>query len=164
METRDITFLLEKYFAGDTSLQEEKILRDFFAAGNVDAGLKHYAPLFQYLNIERACPQPVAYAFPKRRGRKRFLYAISSIAAGIALLAGGYFFSLPEEPRPLCEGTFVMINGKCFQDAETIAHYTAKALDALLETETNINENLDRSLQLINLPFQSLENLQIDIN
>lgn len=40
--------LIEKYFDGETSLQEEAELRRYFNSGEVDESLKMYQPLFQH--------------------------------------------------------------------------------------------------------------------
>ncbi|MEY4902771.1 MAG: hypothetical protein RLZZ292_586 [Bacteroidota bacterium] len=45
-----IPFLLEKYFQGDTSLEEEEILRRYFNSDEVATELRDYVPLFKYLN------------------------------------------------------------------------------------------------------------------
>lgn len=46
MKNSDIKILLEKYFEGETSLQEEKILRHYFLYKNVAADLVEYKVLF----------------------------------------------------------------------------------------------------------------------
>lgn len=51
---KQIEALLEKYWEGDTSLEEERLLKAYFASGAVDAGLQQFAPLFQVLREEKA--------------------------------------------------------------------------------------------------------------
>ncbi len=51
MNTNDIKQLLEKYFAAETSLEEEKVLQQYFTTENIeniDVSLQKYIPLFQY--------------------------------------------------------------------------------------------------------------------
>ena len=45
--------LIEKYFEGETSLEEEATLRDYFKDGQVAEELKQYQPLFQHFASER---------------------------------------------------------------------------------------------------------------
>lgn len=45
--------LIEKYFEGETSLEEEAQLRAYFNSGEVDNELKVYEPLFQHFASER---------------------------------------------------------------------------------------------------------------
>ena len=46
MTTEQINELLEKYLAGDTSLEEESALKTFFSGDNIPEELKKYQPLF----------------------------------------------------------------------------------------------------------------------
>lgn len=52
MGYNNIHQLLEKYWEGDTTLQEEKQLKDFFNHAKVPTELKEYQPLFQYFEYE----------------------------------------------------------------------------------------------------------------
>ena len=53
MTFQEINNLIEKYFAGETSLEEEKILRGYFNGSKVDSRLATYAPLFQFFEKEK---------------------------------------------------------------------------------------------------------------
>jgi len=46
MTIEQVNELLEKYWAGDTSLEEESALKVFFSEGNIPEELKKYQPLF----------------------------------------------------------------------------------------------------------------------
>lgn len=54
MDYKYINQLLERYWAGDTSLEEEQILRSFFSQPNVPDELKQYRCLFIYEQTEPA--------------------------------------------------------------------------------------------------------------
>ena len=45
--------IIEKYFEGETSLEEEARLRDYFSNDPVDEDLKAYQPMFQHFVAER---------------------------------------------------------------------------------------------------------------
>ena len=47
MEHNTIVDLLEKYWEGTSSLQEEQELKDYFAKEQVSPELKEYQPFFQ---------------------------------------------------------------------------------------------------------------------
>ena len=49
----EIRTLLEKYFLAETTLEEEKVLADYFRAGEVDAELAPYAAYFEYIDEEK---------------------------------------------------------------------------------------------------------------
>ena len=107
MNTREIEVLLEKYYEGDTSLNEEKLLRDFFSTKEVPAHLKSHQALFAFFNeqqrqeigaagsgkkvflqpTEQSSEEQVAAISPNRR---RFLY-IAGIAATVLLLISMFF-------------------------------------------------------------------------
>src|SRR6185295_3471489 len=53
MALERIENLLEKYFAAETSVAEEKELRGFFNSADVPAHLKQYSSLFEYYNEEQ---------------------------------------------------------------------------------------------------------------
>lgn len=52
MNLHEIEKLLEKYFEGETSLSEEKQLRDFFASGNVPERWKDLEKYFVFISGE----------------------------------------------------------------------------------------------------------------
>lgn len=54
MTYEQITVLLDKYWDGDTSLDEERALKAYFSAGPVDERLRSVAPLFVALRAEQA--------------------------------------------------------------------------------------------------------------
>jgi hypothetical protein len=49
----NIKALLDKYFDGESSLEEEVILKKYFTGEQVDARLKSYTPLFQFFTHEK---------------------------------------------------------------------------------------------------------------
>jgi hypothetical protein len=53
MNLHEIEKLLEKYFEGETSLSEEKKLRDFFASGNVPVRWKNLEGYFSFVIREQ---------------------------------------------------------------------------------------------------------------
>lgn len=53
MNTREVKILVEKYFGGETTLQEEKELMKFFASGNVPEELQYLTPVFAFFSNEK---------------------------------------------------------------------------------------------------------------
>jgi hypothetical protein len=73
MDYNKIRALLEKYWEGESSLEDEKLLRDFFVThtGDLPDDLRETAPLFRYFQLEqeREVPQPVARVVHLRKSR-----------------------------------------------------------------------------------------------
>jgi len=53
MDYKNINHLLEKYWKGETSLQDEEILKQYFNNGNIAPQLEQYKSLFQYFKKEQ---------------------------------------------------------------------------------------------------------------
>ena len=88
MNFERINDLIEKYFAGETSLEEEKILRGYFNGSNIDPRLLSYAPLFQFFEKEKTVEFPDA-KMPILLSPK------SEIAPPkLKILRGGYFWKI----------------------------------------------------------------------
>ena len=56
----NIDELLNRYFEGETSAEEEQKLRRFFASDNVPENLSAYKPLFAYFDEEIAAERDMA--------------------------------------------------------------------------------------------------------
>ena len=120
----DIDELLNRYFEGETSSEEERELRAFFTSGNVPDRLAVYTPMFTYLEEEsRKERQPDEALIPidedilfmldaeKVEEKKTFtlrsvLYLVSGIAASFLLLLGLNHLLNPVDPC-FCSDNYV---------------------------------------------------------
>lgn len=132
--------LLEKYFDGATSCEEERILRHFFTTEQVPPQWEAYRPLFAYLDKEI---QELRHSEDVVRTHRRFGWRPSlrqtvSIAAGILLCIGiTRFLSISGETE-----NFVVIDRKRYTDPTMVQ---AKAREALLNvsfTDEELNQLL----------------------
>ena len=84
MELAKIEELIEAYFEGNTSLEEEQILQKYFAQDVVPAHLQEYKLMFDYFAQSKAeiSNQPIQVKPIKKTWNKSWL----SIAAAIILL------------------------------------------------------------------------------
>lgn len=113
MDSKQLEALLEKYWNCETSLEEEKQLKDYFAQGEVAEPLREAAPLFRYLH-EQKSKHITDVVFDKQvsdqlRKKPRgkvvwWTFNAARMAAGIAVvIVAGYFVrqeiraSYPEE-------------------------------------------------------------------
>ena len=105
MDYKKINNILDKYWEGETSLQEEETLHEYFNSGEVADELKDVQPLFVYLQEEQATQlenpkfeeellvqleetivRPIQ---PIQQNRRRRIISLVSRAAAIVLLVIG---------------------------------------------------------------------------
>ena len=99
MNSQQIEKLLEKYFYGDTSLEEEKHLRDFFAKDIIPKHLLSLKPQFEYFSKEKKknflddfFDEKILETIEKekiisiKRKRRNYIYIISGVAASILVI------------------------------------------------------------------------------
>lgn len=133
--------LLNKYFEGETSCDEERDLRRFFTEEQVPEDLEMYRPLFVCLDEEAKAHQSHQHEMKEVNKqlsyRRRLYYIMGSIAAGLLLLIGvaNLYQNVWTAPSD-----YVIINGKCYTDAKTIRE---QALSAFQDVQMSQDEVLD---------------------
>ena len=135
--------LLNKYFEGETSCEEERELRRFFTEEEVPEEMQMYRPMFAYLDKEvkehQSLPPKAANKKVKigRITPRRLYYTIGSIAAGLLILVGvaNLYQQIAVTPTD-----YVVINGKRYTDANIIRE---QALSAFQDVSMSQEEVLD---------------------
>lgn len=96
----EMSFLLERYEAGETSLDEERMLKSYFNQPGIDERLRSWAPLFRALSVERAIVKPEEGTKPNARRGGGFSVTMRwmSAAAAIALLIVAWRLYSPVDP------------------------------------------------------------------
>ncbi|WP_321332439.1 hypothetical protein [uncultured Bacteroides sp.] len=121
----NIEELLNNYFEGETTCEEERELRRYFSRDDVPEHLQAYRPIFAYFEEEakRNKKTPTAGRSRKNVFRRHIIYALSGIAAGILLAIGiaGLYKQASAAPD-----NYVIIDGKKYTDAGLI-HEQAQA-------------------------------------
>ncbi|MGO4905875.1 hypothetical protein [Flavobacterium sp. W20_MBD1_R3] len=98
MELDKAEGLVKKYLQGETSIDQEKELRDYFLSQNVAPHLKQYISFFKYLAVAKEQQNkqeiPVFDTLRLRKGYKKRNFAGFSIAAAVVVLisVGTYVF------------------------------------------------------------------------
>ena len=72
--------LIDRYFEGQTSCEEERELRSFFTQENVPESLQVYRPLFVCLDQEAKAFRQESAPVKKPSFRRRFIYTAGGIA------------------------------------------------------------------------------------
>jgi len=88
MELNKIEQLLDKYLEGETSLNEEQTLQEFFNSKQVPSHLLSYQPLFNYFS--NAKTEVYSQALPLK-SKTPTVYKWFSVAAVILISAGVFF-------------------------------------------------------------------------
>ena len=105
MSEEELKRLIEKYYNGESTEEEEIALKVFFRKGNVPEGFDAEKEIFSYYAESQDVPEPSIDfearilagidASERERGSqnvRRYLIPILSAAAGILILTGSYFF------------------------------------------------------------------------
>ncbi|WP_392447656.1 hypothetical protein ACF3OB_10410 [Capnocytophaga canis] len=82
--------LIEKYFEGTTSIEEERTLHTYFNSENVASDLKHYQPMFAYFKTNRE--ERLVKEFSVKTPKNRSLFWKIGIAATIFPAVFGWFY------------------------------------------------------------------------
>lgn len=101
MNSREIEILISKYYEGETTLEEEKVLREYFLKGDIPPHLAEHAGIFLFQNeeseqtvsdgFEEELFQKLENRVPVVSINKKRLYSFLSVAAGLLILAGLFF-------------------------------------------------------------------------
>jgi len=145
MEFNKIEDILEKYFQGETSIAEEKELKDYFSSPNVAQHLEQYKPMFGYFSQVKE--QKSTQDIPLKTKKQNVAWL--SIAASVVVLlgVGTYFYVSEKNAAPAVAQTEL----GTYDDPEEALAATQKAL-ALLSS--NVNVGIE-SVQYINEYEQS---------
>ena len=152
----NIEELLEQYFEGRTSAEEEATLRCFFTSDEVPEDLVMYKPLFVYFEDEISTfkinegvtsrTSEITDEIrletenkPARQTSKKLVLWLSGAAACAAILVGVLFTNQQSNKCPL-EGNYVIIDGRCYTDAKTIRSATLNIFREILEDDSDYTE------------------------
>lgn len=120
----DIDNLLEKYFNGVSSTDEEKRLKNYFKGTDILPEHEVYRPLFAVFNTEKQRKAPVM-TFPEKKIKNpAFTRRIITLVAGsaaVALLA--VTLSILHHTRPQHPEYVVIVNGKLLVNQHKAQQY-----------------------------------------
>lgn len=142
--TTDIRNLLDKYFEGDSSAEEEKVLFRYFAQDNLPEDLKVYAPIFRFIDDEAAALAVLneIRSEDKRPARHRTLSYknLRMIAAVAAILLIAVVVLVRPNRQPSPNGNYVWVDGKQITDPAMVDKY-AEASFGKVQPESDIIED-----------------------
>ncbi len=147
MAFEHIKNLLDRYFAGETSLEDEQQLREYFSSDEVDPKLDVFKPLFRVLARDRDLRAPKGLKNPaaKRRYIGRPLWqglAIAATLAGVVFFSG--VFSKDQNTEPATAATGIDWSQYEVNDPEQALALTKEALQY---TSTQLQEATQSAMQ-----------------
>jgi hypothetical protein len=150
MSYEQIKTLLDRYFEGETTLEEEAQLGAYFASADVDDRLKAYRPLFAFFRAEAAVEAPEmalpAATWPARLRRLSAYRRWAAVAASAAIALAVWYW----QPKSAEVETPVVaaVDWSKYEvtDPEEALRITKKALK---RTSRELNRAADRAAKEI---------------
>lgn len=146
---KDIRLLLDRFMVGETSLEEEALIGEWFRKHpDVSDDLKEYQMMFGYFDegmpLDHEAEEHVENAHPKAKARMRRLWLPLSLAASIALLIG---FAIPWVGRQTGhrdDSKMAQFEGRTPpEDVDSVVVHEEKSTDANLSMPEKIKKSGD---------------------
>ncbi len=129
METGKIEKLLQKYFDGESSIEDERILENYFRSGNVADEFREYARFFNGISdltntydnpdFEGEVMDFILENENREKTRYRWLWqTVTGIAASVIIILGGFLFYYQQQ-KPFAD---------TFKDPKEAYAYAQKTL------------------------------------
>ncbi len=136
MEYNEIKRLLDRYFDGETTLDEEQTLRRYFtSAADIPADLRYAAPMFAYAAKKRAQTRPVAAKTEHSRlPRRRFgVFAAATAAAAACIAIGAVIVFRGGDFRQdaVSNEVYCYLDGRAITDRAEAERVTRRVLDGV---------------------------------
>ncbi len=181
MNEKKLKHLLGKYYDGDSTKDEERILKEYFTGGEVMASFEAEKEIFGYYQSSLEIPEP-SEGFESRILRRidnessndkivkirKQLYPFLAVAASIMVIAGAYFFFRGSEdlndtysdPQIAYQET-----RKILFDVSSKMNKAANKLEPvgkISEMRTKSFSAINRSTEIIERNLESLKGLEPD--
>lgn len=129
--------LLNKYVEGYTTCEEEREIKRFFREECVPPELEVYRPLFAFFEKEaKTYASRAAYAETKRP-KRRFIYALTGIAAGLLIILGIAGITQANKPD-----NYIIIDGRKSTDIQLARQQAQAAIHEVSFSREEIFETL----------------------
>ncbi len=170
MEIKKIKNLLHLYFEGETSLEDERRLEEYFQSGEVADELKKYAEFFGGISelaavkgentIEEDVMDFILENEQKEKSKYRQMWlAVTGIAASVIIILGGILFY--EQQQKPYEDTFNNPEAAYAYAAQTLKFVSSKYNKGLAELSNfekleTAAEPLEKGVKPINDAFEKV--------
>lgn len=147
----DIDSMLNKYFEGETTHEEEHLLITYFNQENLPEHLKELRPMFTYLDDERVARDalmqiehsvPQSFQPIKRKLILNRSFFISAIVAA-SIIAAFFLFSPNNNSFPEVHGSYAWINGIHITNKEEVKMIAEKSFENVSSNENIFMEQMN---------------------
>jgi len=135
MELNNIHELVQRYWDGESSLQEERFLKDYFNQTEIKPELEKYRDYFSYLSVHSKTTLSDSFSFKKPM--RRIGFKMQAAAAIVLLVACLFFYHNPMESEQVAQTTYE----DTFQTPE-------EALSKLKEALVKVSISMDQSQKI----------------
>lgn len=129
-----IRTLTDRFFDGETTLEEERELYDFYRQENLPDDLKAYRELFLDFDALR-CPAELQQHFGKQTSSHRVRRWFVAAAAVLALVLGGASLLFLQHEQSEC---IAIIYGERITDREVVLNEMQKTMTAMTDDGSDI--------------------------
>jgi len=168
METNKIAELLQAFFNGESTIEEERTLETYFKSGNVAEELMEYAAYFNGIseltnvtddgNIEEEVMDFILENENREKTRYRWLWqTVTGIAASVIIILGGFLFYQqqqkpfndtfddPKEAYAYAQQTLQFVGGKYNKGIAGLSNFEKlqKATKPIKKATAPVNEFYD---------------------
>lgn len=138
MNSKKISYLIERFLNGETTLAEEQTLYDYFQGQEVDKELQTYQEMFRW--YANGMPEDVLEkkTRPRKAIVKRMRWTFIGVAASLLILIGigVWNYQRLQEEYVIYEGSYIVRDGKKITDIKEI-------LPELKATERKVAEMME---------------------
>jgi hypothetical protein len=179
MNEEELKRLIEKYYNGESTEEEESALKNYFRKDNIPDGYESEKLIFSYYTESAEFPEP-SLDFEARilaginasdiksgsHKMKRYLLPVLSAAAGLLILAGSYFFfvSRTETADTFSDPEIAYAETiKILRDVSSQLNHGGQVLEPvgkINEITRKSFESLHNSTRIIEKNLRNLDNLQ----
>jgi len=155
MDYKMIKALLDKYFEGETSLQEETQLQQYFRGKDIHPSLQSYQPMFQLFDEERERKLDAAFdtrllqqlqQMEQPRARVIHMRVWLARVAAVLILAAGVWWLLPKFQPAQEEQVAQTIDWSKYEpETPEEAYQILKA--SLTKVSTELNSGAEKAAQ-----------------
>jgi len=179
MNAEELNRLIEKYYNGESTEEEERTLKDHFKKDGIPEGYEAEKIIFGYYTAAGEVPEP-SVGFEARiisgidasdikggsRKFRKFILPYMSAAAGVLILAGSWFFFVHRpEPSDTFKDPVIAYaeTMKILRNVSSQLNHGAQTLEPIgkiNEMTTRSFESINKSAKIIGKSIKNLNDIQ----